>query len=181
MTIALRLAQQGKNVTLIESAPVLGGLASAWSLGDVTWDRHYHVTLLSDSNLRAVLRELGLESDMEWVETKTGYYGGDELYPVSNTIEFLRLPALRLLDKLRLDVADGTSLQFDRVVVTAAAPIAAKLCAGLDERERAALEAVTYQGIVCVSLLLEQPLAPYYLTYITDRSCPFTAVIEMST
>ncbi|MEY2569697.1 MAG: hypothetical protein QOE63_47 [Acidimicrobiaceae bacterium] len=302
LTMALRLREQGHDVTVIEAAPVLGGLASAWSLGDVTWDRHYHVTLLSDSSLRGVLRELGLESEMEWVETKTGYYGGDQLYPVSNTIEFLRLPALRLLDKLRLggtifygskvrngrrlerilvdrwlrrwsgrhtfDVfwlpllraklgdnhevasasfiwatiqrlyrarrtglkkelfgyvpggyarvneryaavlrergvalqlgtpvrsissrdgklhvaaADGTDLEFDRVVVTAAAPIAAKVCPDLDARERATLEAVTYQGIVCVSLLLDRPLAPYYLTYITDLACPFTAVIEMST
>jgi uncharacterized protein with NAD-binding domain and iron-sulfur cluster len=42
MTLAHRLAQQGKAVTLFEGAPHLGGLASAWQLGDVTWDRHYH-------------------------------------------------------------------------------------------------------------------------------------------
>ncbi len=52
MTLAHRLAQQGKRVTLIEAASHLGGLASAWSLGDVVWDRHYHVTLLSDAHLR---------------------------------------------------------------------------------------------------------------------------------
>ena len=36
MTLALRLAQQGKRVTLIEAALQVGGLASAWQLGDVT-------------------------------------------------------------------------------------------------------------------------------------------------
>ncbi|MGA7227496.1 MAG: FAD-dependent oxidoreductase, partial [Acidimicrobiia bacterium] len=51
-TIALRLAQSGEQVTLFEAAPELGGLASAWSLGDIVWDRHYHVTLLSDSHTR---------------------------------------------------------------------------------------------------------------------------------
>jgi uncharacterized protein with NAD-binding domain and iron-sulfur cluster len=45
MTLAHRLAQQGERVTLCEAAPQLGGLASAWSLGDVVWDRHYHVTV----------------------------------------------------------------------------------------------------------------------------------------
>ena len=57
MTLALRLAQQGKQVTLFEAAPSLGGLADAWQLGDITWDRHYHVTLLSDMALRKILEE----------------------------------------------------------------------------------------------------------------------------
>ena len=70
MTAALRLAQAGHDVTLIESADHLGGLADAWELGDVTWDRHYHVTLLSDSNTRGILKELELDDEMEWVETK---------------------------------------------------------------------------------------------------------------
>src|SRR3954469_18700046 len=102
MTIALRLAQQGKNVTLIESAPHLGGLASAWQLGDVTWDRHYHVTLLSDTHLRALLSELDLEREMRWVETRTGFYTDGQLYSMSNTLEFLRFPPLGLADKMRL-------------------------------------------------------------------------------
>ncbi len=48
----------------------LGGLASAWSLGDVVWDRHYHVILLSDSHLRALLAELGLAGETALVETQ---------------------------------------------------------------------------------------------------------------
>jgi protoporphyrinogen oxidase len=102
MTLAYRLAQQGKRVTLFESADHLGGLASAWNLGDIVWDRHYHVTLLSDSYVRALLAELGLEREMEWVETKTGFYTDGTLYSMSNTLEFLRFPPLSLLDKLRL-------------------------------------------------------------------------------
>jgi glycine/D-amino acid oxidase-like deaminating enzyme len=38
MTLAHRLAQRGARVTLLEAAPRLGGLASAWSLGNVVWD-----------------------------------------------------------------------------------------------------------------------------------------------
>ena len=41
-------------------------------------------------------------------------------------------------------------------------------------------ESVDYVGIVCVSLLLDRPLADYYLTYITDPATPFTAVVEMT-
>lgn len=102
MTLALRLAQQGKDVTLFEAADHLGGLASAWNLGDVVWDRHYHVTLLSDTVLRSLLAELGLEKKMRWVETRTGFYTDEKLYSMSNTLEFLRFPPLGFSDKLRL-------------------------------------------------------------------------------
>jgi len=102
MTLAHRLAQHGQDVTLFEAAPALGGLASAWSLGDVVWDRHYHVTLLSDSCLRALLTELELEKEMAWVETRTGFYTDATLYSMSNTVEFLRFPPLSLFNKLRL-------------------------------------------------------------------------------
>ncbi len=302
MTLAHRLAQAGRSVTLLEAADRLGGLAAAWSLGDVVWDRHYHVTLLSDTHLRALLQELGLEHDLRWVRTRTGFYVEGRLYSMSNTLEFLRFPPLRLIDKLRLGVTilwasrvrdwrslervpvvewlrwwsgqrtveriwlpllraklgdnyrrtsaafiwatiarlyaarrsgmktemfgyvpggyarilqrfgevlsgegvdvrvghaaaaveaaegagvsvalrDGRRLRFDRVVVTAPAPVAARLCVGLTEAERRRLADVAYQGIICASLLLRRPLAGFYVTNITDGWVPFTAVIEMS-
>ena len=102
MTLAHRLARLGKAVTLFEAADHLGGLASAWRLGDVVWDRHYHVILLSDRHLLAVLEELGLANEMEWVETRTGFFTDGQLFSMSNTWEFLQFPPLRLWDKLRL-------------------------------------------------------------------------------
>jgi protoporphyrinogen oxidase len=102
MTLALRLAQQGQRVTLYESSKELGGLASAWQLEDILWDRHYHVTLLSDSHNRSLLRELGLEQELNWVETKTGFYTGGRMVSMSNSLEFLKFPPINLIDKARL-------------------------------------------------------------------------------
>jgi protoporphyrinogen oxidase len=301
MTLAHRLAQQGRQVTLFEGANQLGGLASAWALGDVVWDRHYHVTLLSDHSLRALLAELDLEKEMKWVETRTGFYMDGRLYSMSNTMEFLRFPPLGLLDKLRLGATifyaskirnwqrlekipvagwlqrlsgkrtferiwlpllraklganykkasaafiwatiarmyaarrtglkkemfgyvpggyarvlarfadvlaergvrvklghrasrvesvgsevgvefdNGHRETFDQIVLTMASPIAARICGGLTDRERRLLDGIQYLGVICASLLLEQPLAGYYVTNITDGWVPFTAVIEMS-
>jgi protoporphyrinogen oxidase len=75
--------------------------------------------------------------------------------------------------------ADGAVERYDDVVVTAAAPLAARLCPGLAPAERSRLVNTRYQGIVCASLVLRRPLAGYYLTYIAD-DVPFTTVIEMS-
>ena len=102
MTLALRLAQQGKKVTLFEAAPELGGLTSSWKMNDVEWDKFYHVILLSDFGTRGILKEIGLEDKIEWVETKTGFYMNGKLYSMSDTLEFLKFPTLNLIDKFRL-------------------------------------------------------------------------------
>ena len=102
LTLALRLAEAGKKVVLYESATEVGGLAAAWRLGDVVWDKHYHVTLLSDSTWRQILTEIGLGEELRWRETKTGFYTGGQLVSMSNAVEFLRFPPLGLISKLRL-------------------------------------------------------------------------------
>ena len=301
LMLAHRLAERGDDVTLIEGASEIGGLAAAWQLGDVTWDRHYHVTLLSDRRTQELVAAAGLADEFRWVETKTGYYGTDgTLRSVSNSVEFLQLPGLNPIDKGRLGGtilygskirngqrmeripveawlrrwsgrrtfdtfwqpllraklgdgyreasaafiwatiqrlyaarrtglkkemfgyvpggyarifdgmaatlrADGVKLvlgspvravrrdadslavdtdtgieRFEEVVVTTNAHLAADLCPDLTAQEATRLRGVRYMGIVCASLLLDRPLGPYYLTYITDPSTPFTAVVEMT-
>ena len=302
MTLAHRLAQAGKNVTLFEAADQLGGLASAWQLGGVTWDRHYHVTLMSDTHTRGLLDELELEGDMRWVQTKTGFYTDGRLHSMSSSLEFLKFAPLSLIDKSRLAATifyaskikdwkrleqvpvsdwlrrlsgertfekiwlpllraklgenykdtsaafiwttiarmyaarrsglkkemfgyvpggyarvldtfsrrlfservytrlgnpikeirkqstghvtlhygDDTRNNFDRVIVTAAAPAAARMVQGLEDGERTRLQSIRYLGVICASVLMKRPLAGYYVTNITDSSIPFTGVIEMS-
>jgi protoporphyrinogen oxidase len=102
MTLALRLAKQGQRVTLFEAAPSLGGLASAWQLGDIIWDKHYHVTLFSDSFVRSLLCEVGLEDQMRWSKTRTAFYSDGKLHSLSSVSEFIKFPLLNLLDKVRL-------------------------------------------------------------------------------
>ncbi len=301
LALARRLRQYGHRVTVLEAAPQLGGLAAAWELGGVTWDKHYHVILLSDSHVHNLLAELGLADEFVGVETKTGFYTDGRLHSMSNALEFLRFPPLGLLSKLRLGatifraskirnwealeripvvdwltrwsgkrtvekiwlpllrsklgdsykiasaafiwaiiarmyaarrsglkkemfgyvrggyarildrfasallesgaelrpgtqveaiepagdgvrvaLSDGESLSFDRVVCTASAPLASRLIPTLSEAEHERLNGVRYQGIVCASLLLKNPLDRFYVTNITDDGVPFTAVIEMS-
>ncbi|HEX8265508.1 MAG TPA: NAD(P)/FAD-dependent oxidoreductase [Pyrinomonadaceae bacterium] len=310
LTLALRLAESGTKVTVYESASEIGGLASVWNLGEIVWDKHYHVTLLSDLRLRKILAEIGLENELEWRETKTGFYTDGKLVSMSNTLEFLRFPPLDLISKFRLGAtifyasrindwkkleqilvadwleklsggktfqkiwlpllraklgesyketsaafiwatiqrmyaarksglkkemfgyvrggyarileklgehlrekgveirlnsrvekiekqSDGSVLiyqrdncktvyssqltvdSFDSVFITAPANIAAKICPQLSETEKERLNRIRYQGIVCASVLMKNPLSPFYVTNITDDA-PFTAVIEMS-
>ncbi len=102
LTLALRLSDAGHDVTVYESANEIGGLAGVWQIGDVTWDKHYHVTLFSDSYTRKIVEEIGLENEFEWVETKTGFYTDGKLVSMSNTLEFLKFPPLDFISKFRL-------------------------------------------------------------------------------
>ncbi|MFI5185146.1 MAG: NAD(P)/FAD-dependent oxidoreductase [Chitinophagales bacterium] len=102
MTLALRLSQKGHKVTIYESAEKAGGLASSWEMNGVVWDKFYHVILMSDLNTRKILGEIGLENDLRWVETKTGFYSDGKLYSMSNLVEFFKFPPINLVDKFRL-------------------------------------------------------------------------------
>jgi protoporphyrinogen oxidase len=77
-------------------------------------------------------------------------------------------------------LADGRTMRFDRAVATTPAGSIARMCPQLSDAERRRLCDITYQGIVCPSLLLRKPISPYYVTNITDRWVPFTGVIEMT-
>jgi protoporphyrinogen oxidase len=301
MTLALRLNERGFDVSVIEGSSQLGGVAAPSKIGEYTWDRFYHVILQSDLNLISLLNELNLTDQIEWVETKTGFFTDGHLYSMSNTKEFLTFPPLTLLDKFRLGwtifyasklrswqrlekilVADwlkrlsgertlnkiwlpllksklgenykitsasfiwaaisrmygarrsgqkkeqlgyvdggyatvldsfqalldtrgietlcqtkvsniqnnnegvrietvaGRSLEFDELILTIPCTQISGICPQLPLPEKQRLSNVTYQGVLCVALILKKPLAGYYVTNITDEWVPFTGVIEMT-
>jgi protoporphyrinogen oxidase len=112
MYLAKELTTCGARVSLIESAPSLGGLAGPAQVGDYQWDRFYHVILMSDAHTRELVEELGLGDALRWGVTRTGFYSDGRMYSMSNSVEFLRFPPLNLLQKLRLG---GTIFYASRV------------------------------------------------------------------
>lgn len=300
LTLAMQLARSGYAVSLYEAAEEPGGLASSWSWGGVTWDRHYHVILPADTMLIALLRDLGLEEQIEWRPPASAFFAGGRMHPFTTTLDQLRFPVLSIGDKFKLwsmvqrarratnwrklarepleawlrresgdrvfervwrpllraklgeayrDVSasfiwatiqrlygngvdaaprrfgylrcgyagviehlvrtlsaagvrlhcnapvrqigaaaggmlavhtDDATRVFERVVVTTAPAQAARFCEPLSDEERDRLRAIAYQGIVCASVLMDQPLGKAYITNIADDEIPFTAAIEMS-
>jgi protoporphyrinogen oxidase len=102
MTLGYRLAQAGHDVTILESGPQEGGLATWRDYGDFTWDKYYHVILKQDEHLLGLIDELGIGDRMQWRETKTGFLWNGKLVSMSNNWEFLTFPVLSLFAKLRL-------------------------------------------------------------------------------
>lgn len=102
LVLAHQLSQQGHIVTVFESNKQLGGLATYHDYGPFVWDRFYHVILPSDTQLINFIKEIGLGDQLRWRPTLTGCYIDQQLYSISNTIEFLRFPPLSLIGKFRL-------------------------------------------------------------------------------
>ncbi len=97
------LSRRGIKVTIYEASPVLGGLAGPITLGDGTQvDRFYHAILSSDRFLGDLCMELGIEDQLRFKETKTGFYYKGKIHPMNNIIEFLKFPPLGWIDRFRL-------------------------------------------------------------------------------
>lgn len=103
ISAALELSKHpGVEVTLFENRDHIGGLSDAFYWRDITWDRFYHVVLSTDSVLIDFLKELGLESELSFTETRSGFFGDGRLASLSSTGDFIRFPFLTLWQKMRL-------------------------------------------------------------------------------
>lgn len=102
LALAFELQKQGHRVHIYDQSEQIGGLACGYNYGSFTWDKFYHVTLPSDLHLIEWLKELDLASELVWKTTRTGLYVGNRVYSLSNTLEMLRFPMLRMVDKARM-------------------------------------------------------------------------------
>ena len=100
---ALELAKTGKFlITLFEKNKNLGGLSSYFQWQEMIWDRFYHVILSTDTKLLEFISELGLQDELFWRNTKSGFYGKGKLVSLSSLFDFLKFPFLSPWQKLRL-------------------------------------------------------------------------------
>ncbi len=76
--------------------------------------------------------------------------------------------------------SDGATFDFDAVIITLPGGNIPLLVPDLTEKEKERLNGMTYEGVICPTLLLKKPLAGYYVTNITAGRQPFTGVIEMT-
>ena len=102
LTLGLRLARRGFTVAVHERDPYLGGLAGETSLAGVPVERFYHCVLPTDTALLSLFTEIGLGDAVGWTKTRTGFFADRRLIEMTTAGDFLRFPALGLLDRLRL-------------------------------------------------------------------------------
>ncbi len=76
---------------------------------------------------------------------------------------------------------DGGESDFDKVIFTAPVNVLEKIVhSDLYEVSKPDKQ-VEYLGVICMVLLTEEPLTPFYVLNIADKTIPFTGVIGLST
>jgi len=102
VVLAYRLAQRGADVTLLERADSVGGLAASMDFDGHVVDRFYHVIVPSDRRMIETAEELGLGDELHFSPTGVGFYIDGRLHPLNGIGDFLRFKPLTLLQRARL-------------------------------------------------------------------------------
>jgi protoporphyrinogen oxidase len=102
VTLALRLAQAGARVTVLERGPGLGGLAGTMDFGGHEVDRFYHVITPADSRMIAMAEEVGLGGELRFRPVGAGFFAGGEMHDFDGIGDLLRFSPLGPLARLRL-------------------------------------------------------------------------------
>src|SRR5579859_6271960 len=98
---ALRLAQAGHQVTLIEREPQLGGLAAGFSVGPNYLEKFYHHIFRTDTTIIGFIRELGLDARLIWGQPNTSTLSNGRIVSLGGIPDLLKLPLLAPVDRAR--------------------------------------------------------------------------------
>ena len=99
---ALRLAQQGFQVTLWERGEHLGGQANAFPVAGTAIERFYHHLFQSDREIVALAEEIGIGDRLLWLPSNVGYFADGRIWPLNGALDLLRLGFLPMRDRMRV-------------------------------------------------------------------------------
>ncbi|MBU3935525.1 NAD(P)/FAD-dependent oxidoreductase [Patescibacteria group bacterium] len=102
LTIALRLSQKGKQVTVYEKEKDLGGLAGSFDLAGGKIEKSYHHIFKSDKSIINLIEELGLGEKLKWEKSSVAQYYRGKFFPFVGVVDLLKFKPLKMIDKIRL-------------------------------------------------------------------------------
>ena len=103
LTVALRLAQRGDEVVVVEREALPGGLASGFEIEPGMYlDRFYHHLFASDRHAIALINELGLRDEVLWRRPLTVTLRDGAVHQLDSATSLLRFGPLPVLDRFRL-------------------------------------------------------------------------------
>ncbi|MEV3966493.1 FAD-dependent oxidoreductase, partial [Nocardia sp. NPDC050193] len=107
LTAAYHAVKRGHEVTVLEAADELGGLAASIPVGGVPLERYYHHIFRSDRQMIELIEELGLGGDLRFHRTTTGVFRGGRTHPFSTPREMLTSPLYGLPAGVRFGLSSA--------------------------------------------------------------------------
>ncbi len=116
LTAALRLAERGHDVTVLERDPVPGGLAGSFEVAPGIWlEKFYHHLFQTDRSAVALIGEVGIGAALRWHQPTTTVFLGERTYPLDSPQAVLAFSPLSIPSRLRL----ATGLAYLRLLPSA--------------------------------------------------------------
>jgi protoporphyrinogen oxidase/SAM-dependent methyltransferase len=104
LSTARVLARRGHRVTVLESAPNVGGLAVGFDLGGVPLERYYHYVLPQERHILDLIEELGLGDKLGWFRGSIGVLTEGRVWPFTSPADLLRFAPLSMVDRVRAGI-----------------------------------------------------------------------------
>jgi protoporphyrinogen oxidase len=101
---ALRLAEGGQDVTLLEAGEALGGLVVSFSVAGTPLECFYHHVFPHEHEIVSLIDELGLADRMEWLPSSVGVLTGGRLWGFTSPLDLLRFGPLRPWQRLKAGI-----------------------------------------------------------------------------
>lgn len=101
LVAALRLAQAGWSVTVLERYPAPGGLVACFQVGGERLECLYHHAFTTDTHLIGLAEELGLAGAWEWLPSPMGIVTAGRLWDFGTPASLVAFAPLPWPDKVR--------------------------------------------------------------------------------
>jgi protoporphyrinogen oxidase len=101
---ALRLAEDGWGVTLLERSPNLGGLVVSFAVGGTPLECFYHHIFPHEQDIINLIGSLGLGDRLEWHASSTGVLTGGKIWPFTSPRDLLCFSPLAVEDRIKAGI-----------------------------------------------------------------------------
>lgn len=114
LSAAYFLSKKNHQVVVFEKESFLGGLAACFKEEGWEWplERFYHHFFSSDKEVLTIIKELDLESKLNFKKPKTSVLVDNQIYPFDTIQSIFAFPKLTFFDKTRLGLA-SMSMKFN--------------------------------------------------------------------
>lgn len=102
LTTGYELSKTGHDITILENEASLGGLVKTVKIGEEKIEAFYHHIFTNDTHIIELIDELGLSSQLIWIEPKNGIYINGKHYPFTSPLDLLMFKELSFIERIRM-------------------------------------------------------------------------------
>lgn len=105
LVAALRLAEAGHMVTILEKSSTVGGLASDFMVEGGSLERAYHHIFKTDTHIINLAEEVGVGKHLKWHDSSVALFYDGTVYPFKGALDLIKFKPLHFHNRIRAGLA----------------------------------------------------------------------------